>query len=97
MKRGPVHRLMTRLAAEQRAAGITGRPVRILNVLGLRAQEFTQPRCDAAHHPRPPRQQQDRPPRRYLAAHPPLAPRRSLVGAGVQSRSFGLAGSIVTM
>jgi 3'-phosphoadenosine 5'-phosphosulfate sulfotransferase (PAPS reductase)/FAD synthetase len=39
MKRAPVHRLMTRLAAEQRAAGITGRPVRILNVLGLRAQE----------------------------------------------------------
>ena len=30
---------MTRLAAEQRAAGVTGRPVRILNVLGLRAQE----------------------------------------------------------
>ena len=30
---------MTRLAAGQRAAGITGRRVRILNVLGLRAQE----------------------------------------------------------
>ena len=39
LKRAPVHRLMTRLAAEQRAAGITGRRVRILNVLGLRAQE----------------------------------------------------------
>ena len=38
-KRGPVYRLMTRLAAEQRAAGVTGRPVRILNILGLRAQE----------------------------------------------------------
>jgi hypothetical protein len=39
MKRGPVHRLMTRLAAEQRATRVTGRRVRILNVLGLRAQE----------------------------------------------------------
>ena len=38
-KRAPVYRLMTRLAAEQRAAGVTGRPVRILNILGLRAQE----------------------------------------------------------
>jgi 3'-phosphoadenosine 5'-phosphosulfate sulfotransferase (PAPS reductase)/FAD synthetase len=38
MKRGPVHKLLTRLAAEQHAAGVTGR-VRILNVLGLRAQE----------------------------------------------------------
>jgi len=39
LKRAPVYRLMTRLAAEQRAAGAAGRPVRILNVLGLRAQE----------------------------------------------------------
>jgi 3'-phosphoadenosine 5'-phosphosulfate sulfotransferase (PAPS reductase)/FAD synthetase len=39
MKRGPVHRLMTRLAREQCATGVTGRRVRILNVLGLRAQE----------------------------------------------------------
>ena len=39
LKRAPVHRLMTRLTAEQRAAGITGRRVRILSVLGLRAQE----------------------------------------------------------
>jgi len=39
MKRAVVYRLMTRLAAEQRAAGITGRPVRILNVMGHRAQE----------------------------------------------------------
>ncbi len=39
LKRAPVYRLMTRLAAEKRAAGVTGRRVRILNVLGLRAQE----------------------------------------------------------
>jgi 3'-phosphoadenosine 5'-phosphosulfate sulfotransferase (PAPS reductase)/FAD synthetase len=39
LKRAPVHRLMTSLAAEKRAAGITGRRIRILNVLGLRAQE----------------------------------------------------------
>ena len=39
LKRAPVHRLLTRLAAEKRAAGITGHRVRILNVLGLRAQE----------------------------------------------------------
>ena len=39
LKRAPVYRLMTRLAAEQHAAGITGRRVRILNVMGLRAQE----------------------------------------------------------
>lgn len=38
MKRAPVHRLMTRLAAEKHAAGTAG-PVRILNVLGLRAEE----------------------------------------------------------
>jgi 3'-phosphoadenosine 5'-phosphosulfate sulfotransferase (PAPS reductase)/FAD synthetase len=38
LKRAPVYRLMTRLAAEQHAADVTGR-VRILNVLGLRAQE----------------------------------------------------------
>lgn len=39
MKRAPVYQLMTRLAAEQRSAGVTGRRVRILHVLGLRAQE----------------------------------------------------------
>jgi 3'-phosphoadenosine 5'-phosphosulfate sulfotransferase (PAPS reductase)/FAD synthetase len=39
LKRAPVHRLMTRLAEEQRVRGITRRRVRILNVLGLRAQE----------------------------------------------------------
>jgi 3'-phosphoadenosine 5'-phosphosulfate sulfotransferase (PAPS reductase)/FAD synthetase len=38
LKRAPVYRLMTRLAAEQHAAGVTGR-VRILNVMGLRDQE----------------------------------------------------------
>jgi 3'-phosphoadenosine 5'-phosphosulfate sulfotransferase (PAPS reductase)/FAD synthetase len=38
LKRAPVYRLMTRLAREQQAVGVTGR-VRILNVLGLRAQE----------------------------------------------------------
>jgi hypothetical protein len=38
LKRAPVYRLMTRLAREQHAAGVTGR-IRILNVLGLRAQE----------------------------------------------------------
>lgn len=41
LKRAPVRRLLTRLAAEQHAAGVTGR-VRILNVLGLRAQESAQ-------------------------------------------------------
>ncbi len=38
-KRGPIRKLMTQLAAEQRAAGIVGRPVRILNVMGFRAEE----------------------------------------------------------
>lgn len=38
-KRGPVRKLMTQLAKEQREAGVTGRAVRILNVMGLRAQE----------------------------------------------------------
>lgn len=39
MKRGPIRTVMTRLATEQREAGVTGRPVRLLHVLGLRAQE----------------------------------------------------------
>lgn len=40
MKRAPVHKLLTRLAAELRDSGeVTGRPVRILSVMGLRAQE----------------------------------------------------------
>jgi 3'-phosphoadenosine 5'-phosphosulfate sulfotransferase (PAPS reductase)/FAD synthetase len=39
LKRGPVRKLMTRLAAEQRTAGIADRQVRICNVMGLRAQE----------------------------------------------------------
>lgn len=38
LKRAPVHRLLTRIAGEQRTAGAAG-PVRILNVLGMRAQE----------------------------------------------------------
>jgi 3'-phosphoadenosine 5'-phosphosulfate sulfotransferase (PAPS reductase)/FAD synthetase len=38
-KRGQVRKVMTQLADEQRAAGITDRPVRILNVMGFRAQE----------------------------------------------------------
>jgi 3'-phosphoadenosine 5'-phosphosulfate sulfotransferase (PAPS reductase)/FAD synthetase len=39
LKRDPISKLLTRLAREQRAAGVTGRRVRILSVLGLRAQE----------------------------------------------------------
>lgn len=39
MKRDPGRRLITALAAEARAAGITDRPVRFLNVMGMRAQE----------------------------------------------------------
>jgi len=38
MKRAPVHRLFTRIAAEHRSAR-PGRKVRILSVLGMRAQE----------------------------------------------------------
>lgn len=38
MKRAPVHRLLTRIAAEHRAAN-PGRKVRILSVLGMRAEE----------------------------------------------------------
>jgi len=38
-KRGQVRKLMTQLTAEQRSAGITDRPVRILNVMGFRAEE----------------------------------------------------------
>ncbi|WP_067469652.1 phosphoadenosine phosphosulfate reductase family protein [Nocardia amamiensis] len=38
-KRGPIRRLFTALAAESRAAGITGRPVRLLSVMGQRAEE----------------------------------------------------------
>lgn len=39
MKRTPVRKLFTRLCRESRAAGIEGRRVRILNVMGLRAEE----------------------------------------------------------
>lgn len=38
MKRAPVHRLLTRLAAETRT-GDPGRKARILNVMGMRAEE----------------------------------------------------------
>jgi 3'-phosphoadenosine 5'-phosphosulfate sulfotransferase (PAPS reductase)/FAD synthetase len=39
-KRGPIRTLITRLVAELLAAGVVaGRPVRVLNVLGFRAQE----------------------------------------------------------
>lgn len=41
-KRGPIRTVMTRLATELRESGrVVDRPVRILNVLGLRAQEST--------------------------------------------------------
>jgi 3'-phosphoadenosine 5'-phosphosulfate sulfotransferase (PAPS reductase)/FAD synthetase len=39
MKRGPISTVITRLVAEQRDGGVTGRRVRVLNVQGLRAQE----------------------------------------------------------
>jgi 3'-phosphoadenosine 5'-phosphosulfate sulfotransferase (PAPS reductase)/FAD synthetase len=39
LKRGPIRTVMTCLVAEARAGGITGRRVRLLNVMGLRAQE----------------------------------------------------------
>jgi 3'-phosphoadenosine 5'-phosphosulfate sulfotransferase (PAPS reductase)/FAD synthetase len=39
LKRGPIRTVMTFLADEARGRGITGRRVRILNVLGMRAQE----------------------------------------------------------
>lgn len=39
MKIAPIKVLKTRIAEEHRRRGITGRPVRILEVLGLRAQE----------------------------------------------------------
>lgn len=40
LKRGPIRTAMTMLANELRAAGtVTGRPVRILSVMGMRAQE----------------------------------------------------------
>jgi 3'-phosphoadenosine 5'-phosphosulfate sulfotransferase (PAPS reductase)/FAD synthetase len=38
-KRGQVRKLLTKLTDEQREAGITDRPVRILNVMGFRAEE----------------------------------------------------------
>ncbi|MGI5201579.1 phosphoadenosine phosphosulfate reductase family protein [Spirillospora sp. CA-108201] len=39
MKRDPIAKLKTQIAADHRAAGITDRPARILEVMGIRAQE----------------------------------------------------------
>jgi 3'-phosphoadenosine 5'-phosphosulfate sulfotransferase (PAPS reductase)/FAD synthetase len=39
LKRGPIRRVMTRLVTEAREGGVTGRRVRLLNVMGMRAQE----------------------------------------------------------
>ena len=39
LKRGPVGTMITKLTNERIAAGLTERPVRVLNVMGLRAQE----------------------------------------------------------
>ncbi|WP_141575736.1 hypothetical protein [Actinomadura sp. WMMA1423] len=41
MKRDPIAKLKTQIAAAHRAAGITDRPARILEVMGIRAQEST--------------------------------------------------------
>ncbi|MEU2258469.1 phosphoadenosine phosphosulfate reductase family protein [Nocardia xishanensis] len=38
-KRGPIRRVMTALVAESRTAGVIDRPVRVLNIMGHRAQE----------------------------------------------------------
>ncbi len=38
-KRGPIRKLMTRVVTELREGGVTGRPVHVLNVMGLRAEE----------------------------------------------------------
>lgn len=48
-KRGPIRKLMTQLAAEQRTAGVTGRPVRLLNVMGFRAEESAARRLRAPY------------------------------------------------
>lgn len=47
LKRGPIRTVMTRLVAEARQAGLTGRRVRLLNVMGMRAQESTDRRLMA--------------------------------------------------
>ncbi|GAB5901190.1 phosphoadenosine phosphosulfate reductase domain-containing protein [Mycolicibacterium mageritense] len=53
-KRGPIRKVMTKLAAELRATGqVTSRPVRILNVMGLRAQESAARARRAAYAPNP--------------------------------------------
>lgn len=51
LKRGPIRTVMTFLADEARARGITGRRVRILNVLGMRAQESPSRRLMAPFAP----------------------------------------------
>jgi hypothetical protein len=43
-KRGPIRRVITALVAESRAAGLTGRQVRVLNIMGHRAEESPQRR-----------------------------------------------------
>ncbi|MCC3328328.1 phosphoadenosine phosphosulfate reductase domain-containing protein [Nocardia abscessus] len=43
-KRGPIRRVITALVAESRAAGLTGRQVRVLNIMGHRAEESSQRR-----------------------------------------------------
>lgn len=53
-KRGPIRKVMTKLAAELRVnRQVTGRPVRILNVMGLRAQESAARARRAAYAPNP--------------------------------------------
>ncbi len=40
-KRGPIRTVMTRLVAELRESSVTDRPVHLLNIMGLRAEEST--------------------------------------------------------
>ncbi|WP_433678168.1 phosphoadenosine phosphosulfate reductase family protein [Nocardia sp. CA-119907] len=46
-KRGPIRRVITILVAESRAAGVTDRPIRVLNIMGHRAQESRERRQQA--------------------------------------------------
>lgn len=51
-KRGPIRTVMTKLVAELRHSGqVTGRPVRLLNIMGLRAQESAARARRAAYAP----------------------------------------------
>ncbi|MGW4330457.1 phosphoadenosine phosphosulfate reductase domain-containing protein [Nocardia sp. NPDC004573] len=43
-KRGPIRRVITALVSESRGAGLTGRQVRVLNIMGHRAEESPQRR-----------------------------------------------------